>query len=90
MNEIQNMDFYMFGTTVMWCVEVVAYSVLCVFGRDIVEVALEPLHQFSFCLANILSLAYLACDAVYEVTAFAVDSNFCREASFCKSTYDST
>ena len=74
----------------MWCIEVVAYGVLCVFGRNVIEVALEPLHQFSFCLANILGLAHLACDAVYEVTAFAVYSDFCRVASFGEGPCDST
>ena len=50
--------------------------------------ALEPIHQFTFSLAHILDLADLTRNAVYQVAAFTVYSDFGGVASICEGACD--
>ena len=72
MDVVYYVYFYISGPVVIRKIEVVAHRVLSVFGIDVIKVALESVHESSFCLSNILDQTCFACDAVYEVTALAI------------------
>ena len=75
MYEVHNMYFYIPDSIVSWHVEMMSNSIPPVVAVDVVEMALEAVHQTSFRLAYVLYMTYFACDAVYEITAFTVYPN---------------
>ena len=67
MNEVQDMDLHVIDTFMVTFIEMSAHRGLKDISSDIVEMALEPVHEPPFSLTDILFLASLASDAVYEV-----------------------
>ena len=63
---------------VVWQIEVFPYFTPWSVVENVVEVSLESIHQTVFCLTNILYATAFACQALYNVGAFAGDVVFCH------------
>ena len=55
------------------------FNVCC----DVVKMFAKSVNKTFFCLAHILDITSRACDAIYDVVAFAINSNFATIAGIC-------
>ena len=72
MDEIQNMK-----------IKVSAYDLRLNVCCDIVKMFAKSVNKMVFCLAHILDITSRACDAIYDVVAFAINSNFATISVIC-------
>ena len=82
-DKVHNVYLYIRDSIMAWHVEMMPDSIFLIADADVVEVALETVHQSPLGLSNVLHVAVLARDAVYNITAFAVHTDFAGVFSVC-------
>ena len=75
-NEIQDVYFHVLCSFVIRAVEVWRYVTVSVISLYDPKVSLEPIHQASFGLSDVLFGAFVACDAINEIVTLACDIVF--------------
>ena len=76
MDEIYNVYFNVINAMVVWLIKVLANGGLCVFRDNVIEMALESVHEPSFGSSYILYLAGFASNTVDTVSTFAVHCKY--------------
>ena len=82
-DEVHNVNLYIRDSIMAGPVEVMPYSIFLIVDADVVKMALKTVHQSSFGLSNVLHMAVLAGNAVYEIAAFTVHTYLTRVFSVC-------
>ena len=88
MDEINNMEFYVFPSMMISGVEVFANICFRIWALNVSPMSLKPLHQCVLGLTYILLLACLAGDAVYQIARSAANSLVADVFTACGSTGD--
>ena len=76
MDKVHNVYINIVNVMVVRLIEVLADGVLDVLGSDVVEMALESVHESPLGLSHIVYIARFVCDAVNKVSTLTVYPGF--------------